>query len=66
MTDELTEMRRMINDQRLIFIRNVEHLREKLEDLKKIGSVIGEVSHYDCLAVVKREFNEEIDKMLRS
>ncbi len=64
MTTELEEMRRMIQIQRETYERNIDHLIAKLHDLKKIGSVIGELSQYDCLAAVRREFNDEIAKML--
>lgn len=64
MTTEIEEMRRMIELQRQVFERNMNYLILKLQELKNIGTAIGEVSQYECLEAVQREINGEIDKML--
>ena len=64
MTNELEEMKRMIELQRQVFERNMNYLILKLQELKNIGTAIGEVSQYKCLEAVQRELNVEIDKML--
>lgn len=63
--NELEGMKEMIKMQRDIFNRNMDYLILKLQELKNIGTAIGEVSQYDCLAAVKCEFDAEINRMLK-
>jgi hypothetical protein len=65
MMNELEAMRDMIEGHKKVFSRNMDYLVLKLEDLKKIGTAIGEVSVQDCMAAVQREFNDAIEKMMR-
>lgn len=61
---ELEVMKYMIRIQREAFDRNMNYLIMKLQELKNIGTAIGEVSSFECLEAVQRELNEEINKML--
>jgi hypothetical protein len=65
MVNELEEMKKMIELSRYTYERDIDHLIVLLTKLKgDISPAIGEISPYEALEAVKKQFNESIDKMI--